>query len=91
MFLRNSPQAIDIRKTDKIGPHEVIAYIKEQGKILSKLDHRISDHHGNILSEHPHIHKRWEEAGRNEYDLDKDKIFVYKGKIDKSGRFITNK
>lgn len=91
MFLRNSPQAVDIRKTDKIGPHEVLAYIKERENITSELDHRITDHHGKIMSDDLHVHKRWEDTGRNEYDLDKDKVFIYKGKIDKSGRLITNK
>ena len=28
MFFRNSPQAVDVKNTDKIGPHEVIAYIE---------------------------------------------------------------
>jgi len=91
MFLRYSPQAVELHKTDKIGPHEVIAYVKERGKISSELDNRITDHHGNIMSDHPHLHKRWEETGRNEFDLDKEKVFIYRGEIDKSGRLISNK
>jgi sulfur-oxidizing protein SoxB len=91
MFFYTNPNAVDLKKTDKIGPHEVIAYVKEQGEISPGLDHRISDHHGNIMADHPHIHKKWEEAGRNEYDLDKEKVFIYRGRIDKSGRLANGK
>jgi len=83
MFFRNSPQAVDLKKTDKIGPHEVIAYVEEQGKISSELDHRITDHHGEILADHPHLHESWEMMGRNDFDIDTAKVFKYQGNLNK--------
>lgn len=90
MFFYTNPNAIDLKKTDKIGPHEVIAYVKEQEKISPRLDQRITDHNGHIMVDHHHVHERWEKAGRDEYDLDKESLFIYKGRKDKSGRLINN-
>ena len=90
MFFRNSPQAVDIHKTDKIGPHEVIAYIEEQKQVSAELDHRITDHNGEIMADHPHLHETWEITGRNEVNLDTDRVYKYQGSLDKSGR-LTNK
>lgn len=81
MFFRNSPQAVGVKKTDKIGPHEVIAYIEEQGKISPKLDLRITDHHGEMLTDDLHLHETWRKTGRNEFDIDTTKVFRYKGSL----------
>lgn len=86
MFFHNSSQAVDVQKTDKIGPHEVIAYIEEQKQISAELDHRMTDHHGQIMADHPHLHETWKETGRNEFDLDTSITFKYQGRLDKSGR-----
>jgi len=86
MYFRNSLSAVDVEKTDRIGPHEVIAYIEERKKVAPILDHRITDHHGEILSDHKHLHEDWTETGRNEVDLDSAKIYVYQGTQDKTGR-----
>jgi sulfur-oxidizing protein SoxB len=86
MYLRNSPTAIDVKQTDYIGPHEVIAYIEEQGHIAPQLDKRITDHHGQILGDHKHLHEVWAETGRNEVDLDNAKAYQYQGKLDETGR-----
>lgn len=91
MFFYTNPNAIDLKKTEKIGPHEVIAYVEERGEISPVLDRRITDHHGQIMDDHPHIHRRHEEAGRNEFDLDREKLFIYKGKLDKTGRLVNEK
>ena len=86
MFFSTNPNAKDLKQTDMIGPHEVIAYVEEQGDITSELDNRITDHHGNILSEQQYLNQLWEETGRSGFDLDKEKVFIYSGKIDNSGR-----
>ena len=91
MFFRNSPQAVDIQKTDKIGPHEVIAYIEEQKNVTSELDRRITDHNGQIMADHPHLHETWEITGRDEFNLDTAKVFKYQGSLDESGRIISRK
>ena len=87
LFFRNSPDAVDVVKTDYIGPHEVIAYIEDQKEVSPVLDKRITDKDGHIMSDHDHLHESWSESGRNEVDLDNDKVFKYQGKLDKSGRF----
>jgi sulfur-oxidizing protein SoxB len=86
MYLRNSPSAIDVEKTERIGPHEVIAYIEEYKKVAPVLDHRITDHHGQILTDHGHLHEVWAETGRNEVDLENAKVYIYQGTLDKAGR-----
>ena len=86
MYFRNSPLALDVGKTDRIGPHEVIAYIEEHKEIAPVLDHRITDHHGQILGDHTHLHEVWAETGRNEVDLNSSKIYIYHGSLDKMGR-----
>ncbi len=91
MFFRNSPQAVDIQKTDKIGPHEVIAYIEEQKNVTAELDGRITDHKGQIMADQPHLHETWEITGRDEFNLDTAKVFKYQGSLDESGRIISRK
>ena len=91
MFFRNSPQAVDIQKTDKIGPHEVIAYIEEQKQVSAELDHRITNHDGEIMADHPHLHETWGITGRNEVNLDTAKVYKYQGSLDKLGRLRNKK
>jgi sulfur-oxidizing protein SoxB len=91
MFFRNSPQAVDVQKTDKIGPHEVIAYIEQQKNVTAELDQRITDHTGQIMADHPHLHETWEITGRDEFNLDTAKVFKYQGSLDESGRIISRK
>ena len=91
MFFRNSPQAVDVQKTDKIGPHEVIAYIEEQKNVTAEVDQRITDHQGKILADQPHLHETWNITGRDEFNLDTAKVYNYKGSLDESGRMISTK
>jgi sulfur-oxidizing protein SoxB len=86
MYFRNSPSAIDLKKTERIGPHEVIAYVEEHRKLAPVLDHRITDQHGEILGDHGHLHEVWAETGHNEVDLDNAQVYVYRGTLDKAGR-----
>jgi 2',3'-cyclic-nucleotide 2'-phosphodiesterase (5'-nucleotidase family) len=83
LFLRNSPEAIEVTKTDKIGPHEVIAYIEAQGNVVGKLDRRITDHHGKIMADSSDLNEIWEITGQNKVNLDTDKVFKYQGRLDK--------
>jgi 2',3'-cyclic-nucleotide 2'-phosphodiesterase (5'-nucleotidase family) len=87
MFFRNSSSAIDVEKTDKIGPHEVIAYIEEQMEVAPVLDDRLTDHNGHIMGDHTHLDEVWEETGRNEFGIDLAKFYKYRGELDKNGRF----
>jgi len=91
LFLRNSPDAIEVKKTDKIGPHEVIAYIEEKANITAKLDYRITDEHGKIMADHHDLNEMWEETGKNQVNLDADKVFKYRGKMDKWGNLKRKK
>jgi len=91
MFFRNSSQAVDVQETDKIGPHEVIAYVEEQEKVAGKLDHRITDHQGEILSDQQYLNELWNLTGQDSFDLDDSKVFKYQGRRDKSGRLIGGK
>ena len=91
LFLRNSPEAINVKKTDKIGPLEVIAYIEEKGNITSELDSRITDQHGKIMADHHDLNEMWEETGRNLVNLNIDKVFKYQGRLDKWGSLKSKK
>lgn len=86
MFFRNSPFAVEVEKTNRIGPHEVIAYIEEQNEVAPSLDDRLTDQHGNIMGDHTHLHEVWEETGRNEIDIDRSRFYQYRGAVDKDGR-----
>jgi sulfur-oxidizing protein SoxB len=86
MFFRNSQSAVNVEKTNKIGPHEVIAYIEEQKEIAPVLDHRLTNQHGHIMGDHTHLEEVWEETGRNEIDIDRSRFYQYRGAIDKEGR-----
>jgi sulfur-oxidizing protein SoxB len=86
MFFRNSSRAIDVKATERIGPHEVIAYIEDNKEVAPVLDHRITDHHGQIMADHTHLHEVWAETGRMEVDLDNAKVYQYGGTLDGAGR-----
>ena len=81
MFFRNSALAIDVEKTDRIGPHEVIAYIEEHKEIESVLDRRITDINGEIMGDHSHLHEVWKETGQSEIDIDNARIYQYSGTL----------
>ena len=86
MFLRNNPLAIDVRPTDRIGPHEVIAYLEEQRDIAPTLDRRVTDAGGAILSDHTHLHEHAQRSGRNGVDLDNNGPIRYRGGLDNRKR-----
>lgn len=88
LFLRNNPAAIDVRETSRIGPHEVIAYIEKQRLIVSRLDKRITDHHGNILGDHQQLHEIAKQTGRADVDIEDARIYQYQGKLDQTGYLI---
>jgi sulfur-oxidizing protein SoxB len=88
MFFSGSPRAVDVVQTDKIGPHEVIAYVEQQKRVAPVLDRRITDHHGQIMGDHEHLHVVREESGRNDVDLDHDRVFQYRGKLDLNNRLV---
>jgi sulfur-oxidizing protein SoxB len=90
LFLRNSTDAIDVKKTSRIGPHEVIAYIEERGKVTAELDNRITDHHGQIMADASDLNEIWEITGRNQVNLDTDKVFTYQGRLDRWGNLKSN-
>lgn len=87
MFFKHNPDAIDVIKTDLIGPHEVLAYIEEQKEVSPTLDNRITNQHGHIMSDHDHLHETWTESGQNEVDIENTKVYKYSGKIDEAGYF----
>jgi sulfur-oxidizing protein SoxB len=87
MFFRNSASAVDVVKTEKIGPHEVIAYIEEQEEVAPVLDDRLTDQDGHVMGDHTHLQKVWEETGRNEVDIDLSRFYRYQGTLGKNGRF----
>ena len=91
MFFSSSPRAIDVVQTGKIGPHEIIAYIEHKKQVAPVLDHRITDHHGQIMADHEHLHEVREDSGRNDVDLDHDRVFQYRGKIDPNHRLVLEK
>ena len=88
LFIRNSPSVVDIEQTDKIGPKEVIAYIEASGKVSPKLDSRITDPKGNMMTDHPHLEEYWHKSGRNEANIDSLETFQYKGELGKNNRFV---
>ncbi|MDH5632235.1 MAG: bifunctional metallophosphatase/5'-nucleotidase [Gammaproteobacteria bacterium] len=86
MFFRNSPDAIDVRKTGKIGPQEIIAYVEKQKTVSPVLDHRITDHHGTILGDHTDLHNINQQTGRNEVELSNPVNYRYHGRLDRNNR-----
>ena len=85
MFFKNNPSAIDLKVTDKIGPHEVIHFIEKQKRIAPKLDKRITDHHGHIMSDHHHLHEVARQTGRSDIDVENSNEYIYQGKMDDEG------
>ena len=85
LFLRNNPSAIDIVKTDSVGPHEIISYIEEHQHISPKLDKRITDHHGNIMSDHIHLDEIAKQTGAAEIKNNHARIYQYQGQLDNAG------
>lgn len=90
-FLRNSPEAIEVKKTEKIGPHEVIAYIEEKRLVSTELDRRIIDENGQIMADHPHLDETWEITGRDQVNMEVDKVYKYQGRLDKWGKLKSEK
>jgi len=86
IFLRNNPEAVEVIKTDSIGPHEVLAYIEEQKLVSPVLDKRLTNQHGHIMSDHEHLHEINEESGRDEFDLETASIYKYHGRLNEAGR-----
>jgi sulfur-oxidizing protein SoxB len=91
MFFSSSPRAVDVVQTGKIGPHEIIAYIEHKKQVAPVLDHRITDHHGQIMADHEHLHEVREDSGRNDVDLDHNRVFQYRGKVDPNHRLVLEK
>ena len=50
------------------------------------LDDRLTDHDGEIMGDHTHLHEVWEETGRNDVDIDRSRFYKYSGALDKQGR-----
>lgn len=89
MFFKSHPEAVEVVKTDQIGPHEVLAYIEEQKEVSPTLDKRITDHYGDIMSDHDHLDEIWAETGQNEVDLGDTEIYTSRGELDEAGRFFS--
>ena len=85
MYFRYNPRAIELKETDRIGPHEIIAYIEQQKTVASKLDRRITDQRGNIMRDRERLDEVWAETGRAEVDVDRAKLFQYRGARDTTG------
>jgi sulfur-oxidizing protein SoxB len=85
MFFKNNPNAMNVKVTDRIGPHEVIKYIEQHKQIAPKLDHRITNHHGHIMGDHDHLHEVAKQTGRSEIDINTAQQYQYRGYIDKEG------
>ena len=47
-----------------------------------------TDQHDHIMSDHDHLYEIWAESGQNEFDLESAKVYKYKDKLDKEGRFF---
>jgi 5'-nucleotidase len=85
MFFQTNPNAVDLKTTDKIGPHEVIHYIEQQKQLAPELDNRISDHHGQILADHHHLHDVARQTGRSEIEVEGVRQYQYQGRINDEG------
>lgn len=87
MVTRNSTSAVDVVNTEKIGPHEIIAYIEDKKVVSPVLDHRLTDHNGHIMGDHSHLDEIWDESGKTEVDLKQTGGYRYRGVIDQNGKF----
>lgn len=89
--VNNDDRVIDKAVTRNPGPLEVIAYVEEKKVVAPKLDNRITDPKGRILADNIDIQKYWTESGRKEFNLDRDKVFRYAGKLKGDGRFVAKR
>lgn len=89
--VNNDARVTDRVITDMIGPMEVIAYIEQKKVVAPKLDNRIADPQGRILADNVDIQQYWSETGRQTFDLDKDKVFRYGGRLQKEGRLTSER
>lgn len=87
----NDERVVSKVSTRNPGPLEVIAYIEEKKVVAPKLDNRITDPKGRILADNVDIQQYWSESGRKEFNLDKDNIFRYAGKLKSNGRFAAKR
>jgi len=81
LFMRNSPTALDVTETKRIGPHEVIAYIEKKKHISPELDMRMTDQHGKIMGDHEHLHIFSEQSGKEKVDVESGKAYRYEGRL----------
>lgn len=91
MFLRNNPLAVDVQATDRIGPHEIIAYIEEARTVAATPDRRLTDTAGAILSDHDHLHEHARDSGRTEVDPVKNGPIRFRGGLDARNRLRLHK
>jgi len=92
LLFRNTPEAKDVKRTEQIGPHEVIKYIESKKHIHSELDKRITDHHGNIMSDSHHLQKCMKKSGGEKSETHNDKAYIYQGRLFKNRYMkITNR
>lgn len=89
--VNNDQRVVDRVITNKIGPQEVIAYIEEKKVIAPKLDNRITDPAGHILADNVDIQEYWTNSGRNQVDLNVDKVFRWGGTAGKDGKFTAER
>lgn len=89
--VNNDDRVIGKAVTRSPGPLEVIAYIEEKKVVAPKLDNRITDPKGRILADNIDIQQYWTESGRKEFNLDRDKVFRYAGKLKGNGRFAAKR
>ncbi len=89
--VNNDARVIAKTVTAKPGPLEVIAYIEDKKVVAPTLDNRITDPQGRILADNIDLRRYWTESGRNEFDLDRDKVFRYAGMLARGGRFTTRR
>jgi S-sulfosulfanyl-L-cysteine sulfohydrolase len=89
--VNNDERAFGKIVTSKPVPLEVIAYIEEKKVVAPKLDNRITDPEGRILADNIDIQQYWTESGRKEFDLNKNKVFRYIGKLKDNSRFATKR
>lgn len=85
MFFQKNPNAINLKLTDRIGPHEVIHYIEQQKEVAPRLDKRMTDHYGHILGDHSHLHEIAKQTGRSEVEVENARQYQYRGHIDHEG------
>jgi sulfur-oxidizing protein SoxB len=91
MFLRNNPLAVDVQATDRIGPHEIIAYIEDAQTVAATPDRRLTDTAGAILSDHDHLHEHARDSGRSEVDPAKNGPIRFRGGLDARNRLRLHK